>query len=165
MFFIENIHSGKLKLSDFKLVECTPANLNKARKNSTMSSIKDIWHTDKLHNSAIWEDDSGNPIACVSVYHSPNKNDRYIGRYWINNLEVSKKYRNKDLGRQVLDYAVKHMHGDAIIVNADNDIAFKLYKNYGFKVGSDTEVKRNGKIEYYQMYYGKFPDGITPFRR
>ena len=143
--------SDKLNLSDFEQVTLTKEYIDKY-------NIKGIQPNDKTHKSIGWERVKGVLVAKVDVYHDP-KNKDFGERHCINNLEVDKRYRNKGLGTQVLDYAVKHMNGDFIIVEAKNKIAFEMYKKYGFKVGSDTE-KTNGKIKYYQMYL-KFPKGIT----
>lgn len=144
--------ADSFKLSDFKRVVLSKDYLDKYK-------IKGIQPDDKTHKSIGWEYDEGKLVGFVDVYYDPSNED-FGERHCINNLEVDKKYRRKGLGTQILDYAVKSMKGDFIIVEASNKIAFEMYKKYGFKVGSDTE-KKNGKIKYYQMYL-KFPEGIEP---
>jgi ribosomal protein S18 acetylase RimI-like enzyme len=69
--------------------------------------------------------------------------DKIIGSVLIGNkkdkgficdLKVNKKYRGKGYGKILLDRAVKKYGGIDLTVEKENLIAFKMYKDYGFKI-------------------------------
>lgn len=95
----------------------------------TKESCKELKHTRvNAGNTAsyAWEDDDGMIVALLSV---TSKGD---GRKSIQNIFVSEEYRGYGLGKQVLDYAVKTLGANCLTVDSDNEVAKKMYLDYGF---------------------------------
>lgn len=144
---------GIRKLSELKKV--------KVDKNSKAEYKKKIPYLDKLPKGTsayIFLD--GNTYVgkcCVSP-------DKFYGDGWvtreynvIHGLEVSKEYRGYSLGSQILDFAVKTLHGNALCVYSDNEIAISMYEEYGFKkhVKSELDVKSGFDDRYFMVLSGE----------
>lgn len=113
-------------------------------------------HCDPNDEAYYWSDVKDNVVCILAVDHS--KED---GRHWITVLEVAKEYRGYGLGKELLDYAVKNMHADALSVNKDNQVAIAMYKKYGFSIYPDSKKAVNaGKFKQYLMYLGKMPTPV-----
>lgn len=76
---------------------------------------------------------------------------------WIRVIEVSTKYKGYGLGNQLLDFSVKELGGNALTVDKDNEIALRMYSNYGFKISKESkdDVKLGNKKVYF-MYLELF---------
>lgn len=61
------------------------------------------------------------------------------GQKWIQALEVENKFQGHRLGYQLLDFACKSLNAKYLSVNKNNKIAYRMYKNYGFKIFKETE--------------------------
>lgn len=96
-----------------------------------------------------WKDDNDKVVGKVTVDSIPASD----GYRWFGNLEVSNKYRGYGLGKQILDIAVNKYKAGALAVYKDNEIAYKMYKNYGFKESSNRKSK-----DYYYMYLERNKD-------
>lgn len=57
----------------------------------------------------------------------------------IQALEVSEKYRGREIGTQLLTYAIIRLHAVRLSVNKKNDVALRLYKKYGFVVDEEDD--------------------------
>lgn len=124
--YIDKNHkqNGQKRLSDFKF--------SKTKNNDEGKSY-----------NLYWKDDNDKLVGKVTVDTIPASD----GYRWFGNLEVSKKYRGYGLGKQILDIAVKKYKAGALAVYKDNEIAYNMYKKYGFKNATD----RNSK-DYHYMY-------------
>lgn len=96
-----------------------------------------------------WKDDNDKVVGKVTVDSIPASD----GYRWFGSLEVSNKYRGYGLGKQILDIIVNKYKAGALAVYKDNEIAYKMYKNYGFKESSNRKSK-----DYYYMYLERNKD-------
>lgn len=80
---------------------------------------------------------------------------RDTGEKYIASLEVLADYNGYGLGRQILDYAVKEMGCTKLSVNKNNQVAKKMYDDYGFK-----EFQSNSEMIY--MVYVKPNENQIP---
>ena len=55
-------------------------------------------------------------------------------------------YKSHGLSKQLLDIAVKKLNANDLSVNKNNEIAIKLYKDYGFKVYKESDTMLFMKI-------------------
>lgn len=122
--------NGQKRLSDFKF--------SKTKNNDDGESY-----------NLFWKDDNDKVVGKVTVDTIPASD----GYRWFGSLEVSNKYRGYGLGKQILDIAVNKYKAGALAVYKDNEIAYKMYKKYGFKESSDRKSK-----DYYYMYLERNKD-------
>ena len=89
---------------------------------------------------------------------------RFGGDGWISqeyniifNFDVAKKYRGYSLGKQILEFAVKSLRGNALYVYSDNEIAISMYKKHGFKIHrkSKPDVKSGYDDRYFMVMSGE----------
>ena len=134
---------GKKYLKDFKRIKLSDNKIDQYKK-----STKILKHIDTNDNGYLYIDGS-NPVAVVSV----DKKRRNDGHIWIRAIEVLPEYQGYSLGKQLLDIAVKELKGDALAVAINNEVAKKMYDNYGFKTSKESEddVKAGRKSVYF-MY-------------
>ena len=139
---------GNLSLSKFKKAKVTE--ITKEMKESAITFFK---HIDaKRDTTYVWYD--GQDIVGVgSVRHVIMDTANYN---WITAIQVNPKYKGYGLGKQILDFCVKKLNGDALTVAIDNNIAFEMYKKYGFKVSKESlEDVKAGRRKVYFMYLNK----------
>ena len=125
--YIDKNHkqNGHKKLSDFKL---------------SKSQNKD---EGKSYNLS-WIDENNKTVGKVRVDTVPASD----GYRWFGDLEVSKNYRGYGLGNQILKFVISEYKAGALAVYKDNQIAYNMYKKYGFEVGKNNDRDNN----YYYMY-------------
>lgn len=130
--YIDKNHKqkGQKRLSDFKFF--------KTKNNDDGESY-----------NLFWKDDNDKVVGKVTVDSIPASD----GYRWFGSLEVSNKYRGYGLGKQILDIAVNRYKAGALAVYKDNEVAYKMYKNYGFKESSNRKSK-----DYYYMYLERNKD-------
>ena len=121
---------GQKRLSDFKF--------SKTKNNDDGESY-----------NLFWKDDNDKVLGKVTVDSIPASD----GYRWFGSLEVSNKYRGYGLGKQILDIAANKYKAGALAVYKDNEIAYKMYKKYGFKESTDRKNK-----DYYYMYLERNKD-------
>lgn len=141
-----------LNLSSFKVVKIDKPFLDKY-KDKYSHLLDGVNPTSEKELAIAWLDSSGGIVAGVSVlYPDPNKPESYKHGNLIRCLEIYDDYRGHGLSEQVLDYAVKKMKGNSLYVMTDNEVAIRVYKDYGFKItpAGKTPVKY-GKGSFYQM--------------
>lgn len=67
------------------------------------------------------------------IFIKTNKREKgFISPLW-----VSKKYRNKGIGKKLLKDAIDKYNAIDLVVKKDNKVAFNLYKKYGFVIIGD----------------------------
>ncbi len=100
-----------------------------------------------------------NPYAKSIEYHENGKVLGYLNysliydRIEIDHIEVLEKHRNKKIGTKLMTYLVynainNHVVNITLEVRKSNEIARKLYKNFGFR-----------EVALRKLYYGN-EDGI-----
>lgn len=143
---------GHLSLSKFRVVKITKAFLDKY-KDRYSHLLDGVPSSSEKEVSVAWLDENDEIVAGVCVkYPDPKISDDYKHGNLIRCLEISDEYRGYGLSKQVLDYAVKKLKGNALYVMTDNKVAMKIYEDYGFKTTPTGKVKvRYGKGSYYQM--------------
>lgn len=77
--------------------------------------------------------DNDNLVACISVESKENDEK------WIQALEVTNDYQGYGLSKQLLDVCVKELGANFLSVNKTNEVAHKIYLDYGFKVYKETD--------------------------
>ena len=131
-------------LNSFTKKRLTKPMIDEASKDSNL-----LRHLDPFDDNCFGFYD-GNKLAC---YVSVNKEKDGIN--WITALEVMPEYRGCGLSKQLLDFATKTLHANALGVSKSNEVALSLYKNYGFKISKESEKEvQSGKRNNYRMYYG-----------
>ena len=87
----------------------------------------------------ILEELKSNPFAKIICYEKNNKVVGYLyysiiyDRIEINNIEVDKLYRNHKIATKLLNELIKENKDITLEVNMNNELALKLYKNFGFE--------------------------------
>ena len=126
----ENKHfkdKEKLSLSNFKMLKLTSMNINKYKsKAKSLIHIRD----NVKYTGTIYVDKEDDVVAYV-VINTENKS--------IQALEVLPKYKGSSLSKQLLDVATKFYKANNLSVNKKNQLAFNIYKKYGFKKYKESE--------------------------
>lgn len=125
---------GIKHLSDFQKIKVTKNIINQYKnKIPSLRCLLDF--PDNSKNISYLFLDGGKYVGTCSVCP-----DKFYGDGWhtkeynvIHNLEISKPYRGYSLGKQMLDFAVNELDGNAMCVYDDNEIAKLIYKKYGFE--------------------------------
>ena len=133
---------GQKKLSDFKTEKIDKSFITKY-KNTKL--LKYINPEDTAY--AFMDNDKLVAIVAVDLSHKDTEHN------WITAIEVTNDYKGYGLAKQLLDYAVKQLHGNALAVQNDNDIAKHTYEKYGFKASKESiDDVRSGRSKQLYMY-------------
>lgn len=117
----------KLALSNFKMLKLTNTNINKYKpKAKSLSHVRD----GDNYTGTIYVDKEDDVVAYV-VIDTENKS--------IQALEVLPNYKGSGLSKQLLDVATKFYKANNLSVNKKNQLAFNIYKKYGFKKYKESE--------------------------
>jgi len=131
---------GKWDLVEFTQVTLTKDELKKHLDEPGWEMLKHVRHDEEKTSTVGWIDDEDKLVALVSVSYPGGTRSKASGKYnWITALGVRGDYRGCGLGKQVLDYAVKKLGGDALGVAYNNRVAQAMYTKYGFKRSKDSE--------------------------
>ena len=71
-------------------------------------------------------------------YYNTEKRENLV---WLQAFEICGKYRGKGLSPQLLDRAIRKAGLTNIAINPANELALKIYQDYGFKEYSRTDDK------------------------
>ena len=114
-----------LELDSFKSVRITKTQIDK---------YKELKHC-KSENCEgfIWLD--GDKVICYVNVETKDNDEK-----WIQALEVMKDYQGKGIANQLLYVATSNLGARYLSVNKKNEIAIKLYKDYGFKIYDETDI-------------------------
>lgn len=135
------VSNGKLELSKF-----TKIKIDKKLITDNKSKYKLFRHIDAKDNGYAWMD--GDKLVGITVVDTTKQDYN-----WITAIEVAKEYQGYGLGKQLLDFAVKSLNGNALSVAIDNEIALSMYKKYGFKISkASLEDVKAGRKKVYFMY-------------
>ena len=121
------ISEKQLSLSKFKKVILTEDILDKIDTKGTM-----LCHLDLSDICYGWLD-KNKIVGYVAV------SDERSGRY-ITALEVCNEYRSHGLGKQILKFAVNTLDANKLTVAKTNQIAIKMYTDFGFKKVKDSSI-------------------------
>lgn len=58
----------------------------------------------------------------------------------IQALEVTEPYRGREIGKQLLQYAVIRLGAESLSVNKINTVAIDMYKKFGFRIVAQDET-------------------------
>lgn len=131
----------KINLSSLKKVILTKEYINSKKKQ--YPRLKHLRYNEEHTASIGWEDKDGNLVALVSVSYPGGTRSSKDGDYnWISMIEILNQYKGSGLGKQVLNYAVKALKGNALAVYKDNEVAYQMYKKYGFKEDNEDHGDR-----------------------
>lgn len=135
-FIVENtlINEGVVNKIDTNYVSKNKISLSRFNKEKINKTIIDKYkndnkflkHVDYDDNGYIWFD-KDSVVGIVTVDDKKDYN-------WISAIEINQNYKGHNLGKQILDFAVKKLKGNALSVNKKNEVAIKMYKKYGFKI-------------------------------
>lgn len=142
---------GKLSLSNFKKLKATYDTVSSYRNSAKVLTFIEKTNVD---NGCIWVDANNDLVAvCTVEYGLLDKFNE------ITALEVSDKYKGYGLGNQALDYAVKTLKGNTLMVEADNPVAKAMYEKYGFKASRASAADVMAGIRH--TYFMYLPSGMT----
>lgn len=136
---------GNKDLSSFKKQKITKEFIDKNK-----GKMKILKHVDYKDNAVAWLDDNDEVVAIAAV------DDRRQKYNWITAIEVSPKYQGYGLGKRCLDYAVKELKGNSLSVAVNNQVAYKMYKDYGFLTSEESinDVKSGIRSVYFMYLKG-----------
>lgn len=132
---------GVKNLSDFKRIKIDKKVINQYKyKIPALKSL--IQFPDDSKNISFLFLDGAKYVGTCSVCP-----DSFYGNGWhtkeynvIHNVEIATPYRGYSLGKQLLDFAVKELHGNAMCVYSDNEIAKVMYERYGFREVEKSKI-------------------------
>lgn len=126
---------GKKNLSSFKKVHITESVIDKYKKEYPFLKHVRCKDTEEyICDGYVWFNDDELVAMVGSCEYTDDKTK------WIVSLEITKKYKGYGLSKQILDYAVKTMNCKYLSVNKNNEIAKKVYDDYGFKVYQESDA-------------------------
>jgi len=100
-------------------------------------------------NSAVFIAEDKRPIGIIIVtYFKPLRISKFTRKGYVSNLFVRKNYRNKGIGKKLLDISLKwlketHVKYISLEIHLKNKKALKFYRDLGFK---DYTLKLAKKI-------------------
>lgn len=137
---------GNKKLEQFRRVGIDGEFIRKHK-----DTYKTLKHIDTNDNAVAWMDDK-NLVAIAAVDESYDP-DGVIKMITV--IEVMPEYQGYGLGPQILNYAVRTLKGNTLCVSTKNEVAQKMYKEYGFKYSeASKKLVESGDSKMYMMYYG-----------
>lgn len=142
----------RLSLSKFKAVR---ANYNIISKYKDGTSALKWIESNNVSDGCVWLDSDGRFVGACTV--AKGLLDKFNE---ITAIEVSNEYKCHGLGRQILDYAVKTLKGNVLMVEYDNIPALSLYKQYGFKISTGSKKDVDSGLRH--SYFMYLPSRISP---
>lgn len=138
---------GHLSLSNFKEKKITK--ITPEMKKSSLTFFKSI--DTKKDVVYIWLNDNDEIVGVVSVRPGLKTGDREWN--WITGIQLNPRYKGYGLGKQLLDFSVSRLKGNALTVETDNKVAFEMYKKRGFSVSKESLADvEAGRRHVYFMY-------------
>lgn len=137
---LDNNHSNlnRLNLSSFKKIKIQESI---SKKYPILKHIRINKNTDGY----IYLDKNDEVVAILNT----EKKDDGI---WIQALEITKKYQNHGLSKQLLNIAIKDFNVTKLSVNKNNQVAYNIYKSIGFKKDNETEKMLMMTLESVEDY-------------
>lgn len=120
---------GKLNLSSFEKVHIDKNIINKYKKEYPMLKHVRCEDTDDyICDGYMWLDGE-NLVCTIGSCEYRDTHEKYIV-----SLEVMDKYKGYGLSKQLLKFAINTMKCSKLSVNKNNEVAKKVYDDFGFKV-------------------------------
>lgn len=119
---------GNMKLHSLSKKELNPATINRYK-----NTYKFLSHVKVKNTSGYLYFNNDDLVACIAV---ETKDD---GR-WIQAIEITDKYKGYGLSKQLLDVCVSEFKATHLSVNKNNNLAYKIYSDYGFKTYNETDT-------------------------
>ena len=117
---------GKKTLSSFTKVKLSKESINKYK-----NTFKALKHIKEKCTGYIYLD-KNIPIAVIAVEEKEDCK-------FIQALEIDKKYQGYGLSKQLLHIATDELKATRLSVNKNNNLAYDIYKKYGFKDYDETD--------------------------
>lgn len=122
-----------------------PMNLQKLKKieisdnvikqyGTQMPGLHHLRTTNSCHGYLFIDPKTNTPVCYYNTQRKPDKDGIYGGEIvWLQGIEVAKEYRNHGLSKQLLQMAIANDHVTNLAVNKNNEVAYRLYTNMGFR--------------------------------
>lgn len=130
-----HVQKGKKSLSSFNKIHITEQAINKYKKEYPFLKHVRCKDTKEYTCDGYMWLDGDKLVANVGSVEYRDDNTK-----WIVSLEISKDYQGYGLSKQILDYAVKNMDCKYLSVNKNNEVAKRIYDNYGFRVYQESDT-------------------------
>lgn len=114
---------GKKYITDFKDIPLAKNTILSYKKDCKM--LSHIRYGDNIDGCILV--DGTKVVAVLSIEEKNN------GQKWIQAMEITKPYQGYGLSKQLLNLAVIHYGARFLSVNKKNQVAIKIYEDYGFK--------------------------------
>lgn len=119
-----------MDMSDLKEIPLAKNTILSYKKDKYCKFLSHIRYGDNIDGSIFLDKSIGKVHSVVGVVSVETKNN---GQKWIQALEVTRPYQGYGLSEVFLRYAVMHYGARFLSVNKKNEIALKVYKDFGFK--------------------------------
>lgn len=137
---------GKLNLSSFEKVHIDKNIINKYKKEYPMLKHVRCEDTDDyICDGYMWLDGE-NLVCTIGSCEYRDTHEKYIV-----SLEVMDKYKGYGLSKQLLKFAINTMKCSKLSVNKNNEVAKKVYDDFGFKVFHQDD----------SMYYMEYKSSLN----
>lgn len=137
---------GKLNLSSFEKVHIDENIINKYKKEYPMLKHVRCEDTDDyICDGYMWLDGE-NLVCTIGSCEYRDTHEKYIV-----SLEVMDKYKGYGLSKQLLKFAINTMKCSKLSVNKNNEVAKKVYDDFGFKVFHQDD----------SMYYMEYKSSLN----
>lgn len=137
---------GKLNLSSFEKVHIDENIINKYKKEYPMLKHVRCEDTDDyICDGYMWLDGE-NLVCTIGSCEYRDTHEKYIV-----SLEVMDKYKGYGLSKQLLKFAINTMKCSKLSVNKNNEVAKKVYDDFGFKVFHQDD----------NMYYMEYKSSLN----
>lgn len=137
---------GKLNLSSFEKVHIDENIINKYKKEYPMlKHVRCKDSDDYICDGYMWLDGE-NLVCTIGSCEYRDTHEKYIV-----SLEVMDKYKGYGLSKQLLKFAINTMKCSKLSVNKNNEVAKKVYDDFGFKVFHQDD----------NMYYMEYKSSLN----
>lgn len=167
MYLQENTHESvnNIRLDSLKRIEVSESYLKKITSNQNKSEIYkkvlSLKPSSKYTRTFVWENYDGEIVCYLSVSEPSDKNDKYYGYIWIEDLYVSSKFRKKGLGNQILRYATDKLGANALGVEETNVVAKEMYHRRGFRLDKNGTKGNSDNIQLMYLHESSNTSDIT----
>ena len=119
-------------LQSFEQIEINDDVINHYK--NRMPGLCHLGMTNNCHGYLFVDQKTGNPVCYYNTQRKVDKDGIYGGEIvWLQGIEVAEEYRNCGIGKQLLQMAIARDHVTNLAVNKNNEVAYRLYTNLGFK--------------------------------
>lgn len=94
---------------------------------------------DITYKSVMLFGDNDVPFACGDI-------EIFEGDIWLNHFAVAEELRGKGYGQLALQFFIEKYGVNTLSCAVTNEVAFHIYKKYGFEVVEDGYMFGEGKV-------------------